>query len=269
MQDMIKNIENDGFCIIPGLYNRDTINKALELVKKLNLESQDDSASDVPFLNRDTQMVYNLQNKNFYFLDLLFGKEDLQKILIHFLNDTWFKQIPQTDPNYILRSYMARSSNNRLPMHIDSFVPYKGPFVFIMQMAIILEDQSEENGCTVVVPGSHQAGQYVEQIAFKDAVPVISKAGDVVIWDSRLWHAALENTTEGTRWSIIATFSRWWVKQFFNLTRSLPQDIYKRLTDSQKAILGFCSIPYDEESQGVDMKKGYDALSDDVARYQK
>jgi hypothetical protein len=52
---MIKNIENDGYCIIPGLYSQDQITKALEMVKKFNLKSQADSVSDVPFLNRGTQ----------------------------------------------------------------------------------------------------------------------------------------------------------------------------------------------------------------------
>jgi len=49
-------------------------------------------------------------------------------------------------------------------------------------------------------------------------------------------------------------------KQMFKTTENLPQEIYERLTDSQKAVLGFCSIPDNNESEGIDMKRGYDSL---------
>jgi len=44
----------------------------------------------------------------------------------------------------------------------------------------------------------------------------------------------------------------------FNITQSLPQEFYERLTDSQKEVLGYCSIPNYDETQGIDMKCGYD-----------
>ena len=101
----------------------------------------------------------------------------------------------------------------------------------------------------------------------KDAISSESQAGDVVIWDSRTWHGASENKSGGTRWAIIGTFARWWLKQFMDIPRSLPQEIYEKLTDSQKAILGFCSMPNKDETTGIDMKRGYDSLLPDVAAY--
>jgi len=269
MQKLIAQIEREGYCSIPQVYKRAEMDKALELVLKWKKETEDTLAEDIPFLNRNQSIVYNLQNKNHYFLKLLLESQEIQGLLMHFLNDEWYKPIPPSDPNYILRSYLARSSNEALPLHIDSFVPYIGPHVFIMQMSIILEDQNETNGCTVVVPGSHQNGEYVSQSALKDAIPIESQAGDVVIWDSRLWHGAKENASEKTRWAIIATFCRWWIKHHFNIPQNLPQEIYEKLTDSQKAILGFCSIPYNDETEGIDMKRGYQSLLADAARYRR
>ena len=117
-----------------------------------------------------------------------------------------------------------------------------------MQCVILLEDMTEENGCTVIVPGSHLSDQYAPQDAFANAVSIHGKAGDLVIWDSRTWHAAKENASNRTRWSIIATFCRWWIKQAFDIPGNLPQDIYDQLTDNQKAVLGFSSVPYDDEN---------------------
>ena len=36
---------------------------------------------------------------------------------------------------------------------------------------------------------------------------------------------------------------------------------------AKKAIMGFCSIPYDDETAGIDMKRGYDSLLTDVSGY--
>ena len=195
------------------------------------------------------------------------SQRSLKTYCFIFLNDRWFKQIPQDQPNYTLRSFIARSSNNLLPMHIDSFLPYEGPHVFIMQYSIILQDQNTENGCTVVVPRSHLVGEYATQESFNDAVPIESEAGDVVIWDSRLWHGTRENSTEDMRWAIIATWCRWWLKQHWNIPQNLPQEIYSQLSDSQKAVLGYCTISPNDEAHGIDLKRGYDSLLPDVRDY--
>lgn len=264
IQSCIREVEQKGYCTLPKMYSCDQVRRALELAEYWMAESSKTLSCRVPFLNRNQPMVYNLQNKDIYFLQLLFECRPAMAVLKHFLNDPWYKAIPADQANFVLRSYLARSSNEVLPMHIDSFLPYGGPHVFIMQCAIALEDQRVDNGCTVVVPGSHLAEGYATQESFKDAVPIESKAGDVVLWDSRLWHGTGENRSGGSRWALIATFSRWWLKQAFNIPENLPQSIYDRLSDEQRAVLGFCSMPYDDESAGIDMKRGYDDLPERV-----
>ena len=260
LQEAVEALQRDGYQRLRGIYSRERMQEALDRVVEWDGRSKEATASNVPFLNVGQPLIYNLQNKDAFFLDLLFEPKLLQDILIHFLNDRWFKQIPQDEPNYTLRSLLARSSNQALPMHVDSFVPYLGSHVLMLQYSIILQDQCAENGCTVVVPRSHLSGEYTTQEATADAVPVESEVGDVVVWDSRLWHGTTANATADPRWAIVATFSRWWIKQAWDVPRSLPQEIYARLTDSQKAVLGFCSAPYADEMAGIDMKRGYDAL---------
>ena len=260
-------LARDGYCRLEGVYSESRTEEALAKVEEWYERSKDSQSAKVPYLNLGQPVVYNPQNKDFFFVELLFESDLLQDLLVHFLNDTWYKQIPAGEPNYILRSYVARSSNQRLPMHIDSFVPYKGSHPFIMQASIVLQDQNAENGCTIVVPGSHLSGEYTTQEAANDATPLESRAGDVVIWDSRLWHGTTENTSGGTRWALIATYCRWWVKQHFSVTYTLPQETYAKLTDSQKAVFGFCSIPPLDETERIDLKTGYDELLPEVSAY--
>ena len=260
-------IDEEGYCRIPGVFDRDLMRETLELTNRYYLETRDQLAENLPRLAKNDPFLWNPQNKDILFLKVMFGSPIVEQILMHYLNDRWFKQIPQDKPNYILRNLLARSSSKALPMHIDSMVPYTGEHVFVMQTSIILEDQSAANGSTVVVPGSHRSGEYVDQASFADAIPLVCEAGDVVIWDSRIWHGAGENKHGGTRWALIATYARWWLKQMFQIPRTLPQEIYEKLSDKEKAVLGFCSIPYSDETEGVDMKRGYDSLAADVAAY--
>ena len=269
MQDVIDQILEAGYARLKNQASTGQVADALARTKQLHAQGVAQQSDRVPRLNRAQPMVYNLQNKDVDLLKLMLGNEKLESVLVRFLNDQWFAKLPDGAPNYILRSLLARSSNARLPMHIDSFVPYLGEHVFVMQCALLLEDQTAANGCTVLVPGSHRANAYATPASFEDAVPIEAEAGDMIVWDSRIWHGAHANDSGGTRWSMIATFCRWWVKQAFDIPGNLPQSIYDQLTDREKAVLGYCSVPYDDETFGIDMKRGYDLLPANVEDYRK
>lgn len=267
IENYISSIERDGYAYVPQAFSREEISKAKALVehwfeKTLSLQSE-----RMPRLNRAQSMVYNLQNKDIFFTSMMMDNVIVESIMKHFLNDPWFSSLPEDAPNYILRSFLARSSNHQMPMHIDSFVPYTGSYPFIMQCSILLEDQTVENGCTVIMPGSHRSDRYAPQESFDEAISIEAKAGDIVFWDSRIWHGARENRTSGTRWALIATFCRWWIKQAFDIPGNLPQEIYDQLTDRQKSVMGFCSVPYDNEQFGIDMKRSFELLPERVEDY--
>ena len=260
MNYYLKQIEKDGYCIFPQSLSKLQVDDFLTKIKNLYQETKDKICQDTPYLNTNQPNVYNLQNKDIDFIRLLLENKEIEYILIKFLNDKWYKQIHQDQPNYILRSFGARSSNSSLPLHIDSFIPYKGNETIAMQVVIVLEDMSVENGCTVAIPGSHQTGEYADNTKFDKATPLLLKAGDIAIWDSRLWHGTTTNKTNETRWAIIATFTRWWVKQHFDITKSLPENIKTQLSQKEKSILGFASIPHLSEYEGIEIKKGYNEL---------
>ncbi len=263
----IHEIKTRGYCRIPGVYSAEQVKNWLELTKYWYEKSKDNVSANLSALTKNDLYLWNPHYKDVNFLKMFFEPEVLRQIMMYFLNDQWFKAIPADQPNYILQNLMGRSSDKKLSMHIDSFIPYLGDHVTMVQAAVILEEQTADNGCTVVIPGSHLSGKYADQASFDHAVPVLSEPGDLIIWDSRTWHGTLPNNTEGTRWSIIAAFSRWWIKQMFNYTDNLPQHIYDQLSDNEKAIVGFCSLSYNDETEGIDRKRGYDTLLEHVEEY--
>ena len=260
-----KNIENYGYTLVPKFIPTDDVELILKRVNHLFSLRDNNGYSGVPDRDVKDKIIYNLQNKHISFIRL-FMDPFIRNLLIKKLNDPFYRFLPQDVPNYILNYFNARSSGEALDLHIDSHIPAISSQIWAMQVAFILEEQNEKNGCTVVVPGSHLSGKYTDR-AMKDVKPIISKPGDLVIWDSRLWHGTLKNKANVSRWSLIATFTSWWLKQSMDITRSLPEEIYKSLNNEEKSILGFCSIPPASELNSINTKTGYESLRNSVSEY--
>ncbi len=267
MQAYIRQLEVQGYCLIPQVYPPEQVDQTLHLVKAWHERTRDRVGQNLSRLFRNQATVFNLQNKDLAFIRMLLQPTVIADLMRHCLNDQWYTQIPASEANYILRVFSARSSQDALPLHIDSFIPYQGRYPLAMQVSVALEDQVAANGGPIVVPGSHQWGEFADPHRLAEAVSLEANAGDVIVWDGRLWHGTTANTTTGTRWSLIATFERWWMKQHFNITKNLPGHIFDVLSPQEKAILGYCSIPMDDEAEGADLKHGYADIRGRVEDY--
>ena len=109
-----------------------------------------------------------------------------------FLNDIYYRFLPKEYPNYILNFFNARSSGNKLDLHIDSHTPNKGKYLNMIQLSFVIDTQNKKNGCTIVVPKSHNSGTYSNRKT-KNIKYLQTNPGDLVLWDSRLWHGTHEN----------------------------------------------------------------------------
>jgi hypothetical protein len=255
-EQYLKELLVYGYCVVKQYTDPKTVTFLKDKVDKL--WGQGAVYEGVPDRDAEDRIVYNLQNKDKAFVDLLSGA-GLHEILMPKLNDPYYRFLSADVPNYYLHYYNARSSGQQLDLHIDSHMPFPGKRTAIMQTAFLLDDHNRDNGCTVVVPGSHLSGEFTDR-ELDNVKSVVAEAGDVVIWDSRLWHGTLENTSRQSRWSLVATWGMWWIKPAMDITRGLPGEVYAQLDDRQKQMLGFCCIPPVDESERINTKTGYDAL---------
>ena len=257
------NIENNGYTIIPEAFTEKLADKLKDKIESLERSLGSITQSGTPYLNQGHRIVYSLENKDRLFTQVMLNDPLTKGIMLRLLNDKWYKQSPQNAPNFILRAMIARTGGKEsLPLHIDSFMPSSGKFCWALQISYTLDEQTIENGCTVVVPKSHKSDAYAQQEDLKKAIPIQPKKGDIVIWDSRLWHGANPNKTSKTRWVFIGTFTRWWIKQNYQTTANIPKAIVEDLNDEEKSILGFCSAPPFDENERVDIKGGYELFED-------
>jgi len=263
-EQALKELGIYGYCQVPGYWSQSAMQELRESVESHHAAAQG-AYQGVPERDDQDKILYNLQNKDVRFIEAI-SCEFADWLLRQKLNDPYYRFLPEDVSNYTLSYFNARSSGRELAYHIDSYIPVPGSRTWSMQMTVVLEDQDESNGCTVVVPGSHLTGEFSDR-SIERSVPLKARAGDLLAWDSRLWHGTGPNHLGRSRWLAIASFCMWWVKPKMDIPRGLPQSIYEQLTDAQKALLGFCSIPPKHESQRINTKCGYESLLPRVSDY--
>ena len=263
--DHVADINYSGFTVVKNFLPKDVTATLLDLVHRYSENKK--SLVNISSNQALDDYVYHLQYKDERFIHI-FGESNILKILQPFLNDPYYSQIPKDQPNFLLAYYNARSSVAPLDLHIDSYIPLISQFTTSMQISVSLCGQSKHNGATIVVPGSHNLNQFPDRSANLQGVQTIEcDAGDAIIWDSRLWHGALENRSGKKRWSLVGTFRPWWAKQNFDPVSGMPERIYSKLSPLEKGLVGFLSLPPTDENEKVALKEGYKDLLPSVTDY--
>lgn len=269
-QQDIKNLNYYGYTILNNYFSIEKCNFYLNLINKYCNDDYKKELLKNEIPGWEGGWIHNLQNKDYEFIKLM-DDEYIEKILKYKLNDKYFRNQEKEDPNYILQIFSARASGkNYLDLHTD--VRGKGMYDSTLGITILwyLTDTNIENGCTFIVPGSHNIflkeadNSYVTDRDFKNKIPIEAKAGDVIIFDQGLWHGSYENKTNELPWRLMAGFNRWWIKQSFDIPKTITNDIYQKLNDKQKSILGFCSEPPISEFDRLSMTIKYTNLKKSI-----
>jgi len=103
-----------------------------------------------------------------------------------------------------------------------------------------IDEFREDNGCTWVVPGSHQKPDVpAQEHCAGHAVPAVCGAGAMILFDSTLWHAAGDNTSGRDRLAINHQFTRSWIKQQIDYVRALGPIDWDVLPPRTQQLLGY------------------------------
>jgi len=85
---------------------------------------------------------------------------------------------------------------------------------FVCNAAWLIDDYSEENGGTRVIPGSHRCGESPQDVLadpladHPDQVIFTGRAGSVIVFNSHLWHGGRTNHSNGLRRGVLSYFVR-------------------------------------------------------------
>ncbi|KAI7782931.1 hypothetical protein LA080_012805 [Diaporthe eres] len=180
------------------------------------------------------QRLWTLVNKGDDFLDLL-NHPVIDEMIPWFLGE-----------HAIITTYtanIARPGNLPMQLHTDQVAvqPPIRDLAFGMNIMFYLEDVTEANGGTRVYPGSH-LGQIAPPDIFtvEGTVAAAAPAGSALVFESRLWHATGPNReAAGERPVILLFFMRSFIRQQENNFLSLRKDVWPKLSDRVKRMLGF------------------------------
>mgnify|MGYP001158095946 CR=1 FL=1 len=250
-ENYCEEIKSQGYTIIRNFIKNDDIDLLLKDTKTFDLiKMRSTTGTDII----DSKLTLTPHKTSINFCKVIFDRT-IEKFCKYFLNDIYYRSIPQNLPNYSLNMSIVRSSGkDLLTFHRDDRnPPSNSKEVTNLQFALALEKSDENNGCTVCVPGSHLFDHYVQDIEKYDKYNFILEPGDLMIYDGRLWHSASQNFSDRTRWKFFFGYSRWHIKQTYDYTKNISLDMLKSLSLNQKLILGFHSITKvnDDDSDGA------------------
>ncbi len=120
------------------------------------------------------------------------------------------------------------------------FPRYMGGYLASLNVFFAIDEFTEENGATLVVPGSHQQEKIPEsEQLIARAVPAIAPAGAMMVFDSTLWHAAGKNASGTDRLAVNHQFTRSFFKQQIDYVRALGDQQILSLPPRSQQLLGW------------------------------
>jgi ectoine hydroxylase-related dioxygenase (phytanoyl-CoA dioxygenase family) len=183
-------------------------------------------------------VALNVFNDDFAYVKLL---EKLMELgVIKDIENNFFKS------KFILNSISAldnkpNSTNFSAIVHRDiKFFSKELPIM--LNALVLLDDFTVENGATMLLPNSHKIEEKPTDFSFiKNCVRAVGKKGDILLFNSNIWHCSAPNKTNESRRAIPMTFSKSCMKQMLDYTKSIETEVNYNFSDDMKQLLGFDS----------------------------
>jgi ectoine hydroxylase-related dioxygenase (phytanoyl-CoA dioxygenase family) len=150
------------------------------------------------------------------------------------------------ESNYILNTF-GGNLNLRKQFTYASVVhrdvrTYTREIKFLMNIIVMLDDFTLDNGATHLMTGSHlKEDKPGDKEFFSKADRAVGKSGSIVLWDSNIWHAAGQNKTDAPRRSLSLIYSKPFMKQQFDYPRSVGYENAESYSEAFRQIVGFNS----------------------------
>lgn len=207
---------------------KESINKSYDLCRKIQVKNGIDAVTDgtIHHLISSGDRVY---------IDLI--DRLCRSNIFNFIQDYF-------GGNYIINSYggvinlpLGRSYVTNMHRDIRFF---SGGFPLMLNMLVMLDDLTPENGALYLLAGSHEKGDkpIVEKF-FKESDRAVGKRGDILFFNSNLWHAAGVNETERETNEITITFTKPFMKQQLDYPRSVGYDELEKMSPEVQQIIGY------------------------------
>jgi ectoine hydroxylase-related dioxygenase (phytanoyl-CoA dioxygenase family) len=168
--------------------------------------------------------------------------------LKHLQQKNFFKSIQENffNSNCIINSFSALDNLPNQPnfssvVHRDLRF-YSGKFPIMINCLLMVDDFTIENGGTYLLPYSHlDEKKPSDEEFFRNAIQATGKKGDMLIFNSNVWHSSAPNKTQEHRRSIPITISKSFMKQLLDYPRAIGYDKMNQFDLELQQLLGYHS----------------------------
>lgn len=232
------DLEKSGVAVIPNLLDGGHVER---LRSRLVEQAAGEVASGLASSNKSpsrtgkpVQYIWNLISKGECFRELVCNERVLE-LARHVLG-----------PHITLYGCAGNAVGPGAPggvYHRDAaFMPADAPWPVELNVLYMLDDFTEENGATMVVPGSHLrlASEMTSESFQHEAVSITGAAGSAVLFDNRVWHAIGANRTpDVTRHAFLTLYCVAWLRPQTNWTMITAPALYESTTPQLRELLGY------------------------------
>tara|TARA_R110002060_G_scaffold41587_3_gene53124 strand:- start:2573 stop:3349 length:777 start_codon:yes stop_codon:yes gene_type:complete len=238
-KENIQELEIKGYTILRDWVNNEWVNKFKENLPRLFKEH-----SDIRKENNNgivsNGVAMNVLASDDLFIEFL--RVMLDKGLIKDLEDNYFKRDCILNSFTALNNVPSESKVFHKKVHRD-LSGYSHPTPILLNMLIMVHDFTVENGGTLILPYSHLTEDEPTEEFWKDnSIHMTGKAGDIVIWNSNVYHASGINKTQNDRIAIPITLSLPYYKQLLDYPRAIGLERQSDFNPDIQKLLGYHSM---------------------------
>lgn len=121
-------------------------------------------------------------------------------------------------------------------------VPRGAAGELVVNVMWAIDDFTEENGATRIIPGSHLWAD-LSRSEETLTVPTVMKAGSLCIFLGSAVHGGGGNVTEHPRTGVVMEYATSWLRPQENLALAVPRDVARELPERLQHLLGYSMYP--------------------------
>ena len=228
-------------------------------IDRLLEQAEGEKLANVNSLTPSGQYVHTLINKGKVFRQCI--EQDIEAVqagtlIENFLNETLVK-------GWICHSFLANGAEKGYypqVLHIDQsplspWITEEAPA--LVNTLYIPQDVNEENGGTLIIPGSHKniikAGSNGDVGKLNPAINLEASAGTIMLFDGRLLHGTGVNKTSKIRFVAAMSNVKSWMRSQENWIISVDPEIIKNASPKLLHRMGMQAVTYGGTIEGFGM----------------
>ncbi|MBB6522495.1 phytanoyl-CoA dioxygenase family protein [Pseudoteredinibacter isoporae] len=227
-QQYLSKVLEEGYVVIPDLLSQEEIDQIRHEVEPM-LSHRGRNF----FEGELTQRIYSVMAKTFALNPMV------EHPMILALLDAVLM------PSYLLSQLQVINilpGEKQQPLHADDgYVQIPRPRRFVSAATVwAIDDFTEENGGTAVIPGSHHWGdKQPDEEDKKRQINCEMKAGSAVFFLGTLWHGGGANVSEKPRLAATAQYCEGFIRPQENFSLSVPLERAAQCSEDIKRMLGY------------------------------